>query len=234
MTSDASPRDEHSPHQGGPRGPRPARVEVTGTGTASATPDVVRVSLGIRADADGVAGALSSANETVRAVTTAAREHGLADRDLASTSASVQPRWDRDGTRVVGYTAYHQLSLTVRRLESLNGLVDAVAAAAGNRLVIDGITLDLADRAPLQVAAREVAFADAQVKAQQYAALSGARLGRVLALVESGGGWSPPTPAYGGRMMAMAADSAGGMPVEAGEHAVSASVTVAWALDPTE
>ena len=43
------------------RGPRPARVEVTGAGTASATPDVVRVALGIRCDSEGVAAALSAA-----------------------------------------------------------------------------------------------------------------------------------------------------------------------------
>ena len=84
------------------RGPRPARVEVTGAGTASATPDVVRVALGIRCDSEGVAAALSAAADTVRQVSAAARAHGLADRDIASTSASVQPRWNNDGSAVAG------------------------------------------------------------------------------------------------------------------------------------
>ena len=102
------------------RGPRPSRVEVTGSGSASATPDVVRVSLGIRCDAEGVAAALSAAAETVRKVSAAARAHRLTDRDIASLSASVQPRWANDGSAVVGYTAYHQLALVVRTRAALN------------------------------------------------------------------------------------------------------------------
>jgi DNA-binding LacI/PurR family transcriptional regulator len=85
------------------RGPRPSRVEVSGSGSASATPDVVRVSLGIRCDSEGVAAALSAAAATVRKVSAAARSHGLADRDIASISASVQPRWNNDGSAVAGY-----------------------------------------------------------------------------------------------------------------------------------
>lgn len=211
------------------RGPRPSRVEVTGTGTASSSPDVVRVALGIRCDSEGVAAALTAAAATVRKVSAAARAHGLADRDIASTSASVQPRWNNDGSAVAGYTAYHQLTLLVRSLPALNDLVDAVADAAGNHLVIDGITLDLADRAPLATQAREGAFENARAKATQYAALAGGRLGRVLALVEGDGeGFSPMPAAMDSRVMMKA--SGGGLPVEAGEHSVGASVRVAWEL----
>ena len=220
--------DEHDQR----RGPRPARVEVTGSGSASATPDVVRVSLGIRCDAEGVAAALSAAAETVRKVSAAARAHRLTDRDIASLSASVQPRWANDGSAVVGYTAYHQLSLVVRTLADLNELVDAVAAAAGNSLVIDGINLDLADRGPLATRAREGAFEDAQAKATQYAGLAGARLGRVLAVVEGSGQVFGAAPEGRAMMMSMK-DSGGGLPVEAGEHTVTAGVQVAWELLPS-
>jgi uncharacterized protein YggE len=210
------------------RGPRPSRVEVTGTGTASASPDVVRVALGIRCDSEGVAAALSAAAATVRKVSAAARVHGLADRDISSTSASVQPRWTNEGV-ASGYTAYHQLTLLVRSLPALNDLVDAVADAAGNHLVIDGITLDLADRGPLATQARAAAFENARAKATQYAALAGARLGRVLALVEADGeGFGPMPTAMDSRVMMKA--SGGGLPVEAGEHSVGASVRVAWEL----
>ncbi len=234
MSDAAHDRHDHGDHDHGHhrhhRGPRPARVEVAGTGTASAAPDVVRVSIGIRVDGDGVATALGSANAAVRAVTSAARDHGLADRDLASTSASVQPRWNRDGTKVIGYTAYHQLALLVRSLGNLNDVIDAVAAAAGDNLVIDGISLELADQGPLAEQARAAAFADAQAKARQYAALSGLRLGRVLGVIEGAPAFGGPRPMGKMRMMAAMADSAGGMPVEAGEHSVSAGIQVAWEL----
>lgn len=209
--------------------PRPSRVEVVGTGTATATPDVVRVSIGLRCEADGVSAALGRAADAVRGVSSAARAHGLGDADIASTSASVQPRWDRNGSRVTGYTAHHQLTLRVRRLADLNDLIDGVAAAAGNALVIDGIALDLADRKPLEQGARAAAFADAEAKARHYADLAGQSLGRVLSVVDQP---APPPGRPGPMPMAMArvaADSAG-MPVEAGEHTVTVTVQVSWAL----
>jgi uncharacterized protein YggE len=203
---------------------------VTGEGSASAAADVVQVNLGIRCDSDTVTDALAQAAATIRAVSEAARGHRLADRDLSTTSASVQPRWDPQGQLVVGYTAYHQLALTVRRLGDLGDLVDAVAQAAGNRLVIDGITLEWADRAPLRTRAREAAFADAAGKAGQYAALAGARLGAVREVLELGSG--DGAGGYGGgpmRAMSLTADKAG-LPVEAGEQTVTVTVQVAWEL----
>ncbi|HOF64283.1 MAG TPA: SIMPL domain-containing protein [Dermatophilaceae bacterium] len=216
-----------------PRG-RSSRVDVSGTGAATAAPDVVRVAVGVRCEADSVANALSQAARRVTEISAAAQSHGVAARDLASTSASVQPRWDREGTAIVGYTAYHQLAVTVRAIGDLNPLVDAIAAAAGDSLVIDNIALDIADRGPLAATARELAFADARDKAEQFARLSGATLGRVLHLVEADagfGGGPPPGARY-----SMAADAGSGMPVQAGEHTVTATVRVTWSLvgDPSE
>jgi uncharacterized protein YggE len=230
IDTNGSPR-VYAMTESGRRPLRRFRVDVVGTGTASATPDVVRVSLGLRCEADGVSSALAQAADAVRAVSSAARAHGLEDADIASTSASVQPRWDRNGARVTGYTAYHQLTLRVRRLGDLNELIDSVAAAAGNALVIDGIALDLAERAPLEQAARAAAFANALAKARQYADLAGTSLGRVLAVVEQPGfppGRPGPVPMA---MTARAAADSSGMPVEAGEHAVTVTVQVSWALD---
>ena len=207
---------------------RPSRVDVSGTGAATAAPDVVRVAVGVRCEADSVAAALSQAAQRVTDISAAARSHGVADRDLASTSASVQPRWDREGTAIVGYTAYHQLAVTVRTLGDLNPLIDAIAAAAGDSLVIDSIALDVADQAPLAARARELAFADAQDKAAQFARLSGRRLGPVVQVVEGepGFGGGPPS----GARYSMAADIGSGMPVQAGEHTVTATLRVTWAL----
>lgn len=208
---------------------RPSCVDVSGTGAATAPADVVRVSIGLRCEADSVAAALSDVAARVTKVSAAVRSGGVADKDITSLSASVQPRWDREGTRVVGYTAYHQLSVVVRTLDDLNAVVDAVAAAAGDALVIDGIALEIADRAPLAKRAREAAFAAAREKAEQFADLSGVTLGRVLQVTEQEAGFG------GGRQAdakyALASSPSAGMPVEAGEHEVTAVVRVTWALE---
>jgi uncharacterized protein YggE len=200
-------------------------LETSGRGRAAGVPDVVRLQAGVRCDADDVSGALADAGARASALAQAARDHGVADRDLRTTGTGVQPRYDKDGTAVAGYTAYQSLSVTVRDRERVGALIEAFAGAAGNALTIEGISLDVADPEPLLTAAREAAFADARTKAEQYAALAGRELGKVVELsdVEAGG----PQPRFA--RMAFASGAAD-MSVEAGEHTVTATVAVRWEL----
>lgn len=204
----------------------PRVVQVTGTGRATATPDVVRLALGISCDGPDVSTALRDVGGRVQAIGDAARGLGVDGSDIASTGAGVHPRYDRDGQHVVGYQAQHRLSVVVRAMDRVGAVVDAVAAAAGNALSVDSIQLDLSDTSALGDEARSGAFLDARAKAQQYAALADATLGPVQSVVE-GSVRTAPAP---GMRMAMAA-AASPMPVEAGEQTVSASVTVTWQLD---
>ena len=199
-------------------------LTTTGRGQASGVPDVVRISTGVRCEADDVAGALADAGQRAAAIAQAARDHGVSDRDLKTTSTGVQPRYDKEGRQVTGYTAYQSLSVTVRDRAPIGSLVEAFAGAAGNALTIDNIGLDLADPGPLLAAAREAAFADARTKAEQYAALAGRGLGKVERLsdvVDNG-----PQPRFA-KMALASTDTA----VEAGEHTVTATVVVRWELN---
>ena len=197
-------------------------LEVTGSGSASAPPDVVRIRAGVRCDADDVSSALDDVAGRSAALSSAARDHGVAATDLRTTGTGVHPRHDREGTAVVGYTAYQSLSVTVRDPALVGSLVEAFAGAAGNALTIDHIGLELADSAPLLTQAREAAFADALGKAQQYAALAGRTLGKVARLSDVERGGTQP------RFAMMAAGKAADLSVELGENSVTATVAVRW------
>ena len=197
-------------------------LEVTGTGSASAAPDVVRIQAGVSCDADDVSRALGDVANRSAALSAAARDHGVAATDLRTTGTGVHPRHNREGTAVVGYTAYQSLSVTVRDPALVGSLVEAFAGAAGNALTIDHIGLELSDAAPLLALAREAAFADARRKAEQYADLAGRELGKVAQLSDVVGGGNQP------RHELMAADKAAGFGVELGENSVTATVAVRW------
>ena len=201
-------------------------VQVTGSGKASGTPDVVRLALGVTTDGDDVSSALREVGARVQAIGAAARAQDVRGNDISSTGAGVHPRYDRDGQRVVGYQANHRLGIIVRDVDRVGAVVDAVAGVAGNSLSVDSIQLDLSDVSALQDEARSAAFLDARAKAVQYAALSDATLGAVMSVVEGAVAGGPARPMM--RMALATADSA--MPVEAGEQTVTASVTVTWAL----
>jgi uncharacterized protein YggE len=202
-------------------------VQVTGSGKASATPDVVRLALGVTCDGGDVSSALREVGSRVQAIGEAARAQDVRGNDISSTGAGVHPRYDRDGQRVVGYQANHRLGILVRDVDRVGAVVDAVAGVAGNSLSVDSIQLDLSDVSALQDEARSAAFLDARAKAVQYAALSDATLGEVLSVVEGAVAGVPPRPMMA---MALAASRDSAMPVEAGEQSVTATVTVTWGL----
>ncbi|GAB3875310.1 SIMPL domain-containing protein [Terrabacter terrigena] len=201
-------------------------VTVNGSGRASVSPDVVRLELRVGHDADDVAAALAGATDGIRKVGAVVRDRGVADADIRTLDAGVNQRWDNTGT-AVGFTAQQRLGVTVRRLEAVGEILEAAAAALGNALLVDSVRLDVADRSDGLRRARDAAFADARDKAQQYAGLSGAELGAVLGVAEGG---AARVASYSSKVMAMAADAAGGMPVEGGDLELVAGVTVTWQL----
>ena len=201
-------------------------VDVTGTGRATGTPDVVLLEVRVQCDGPDVARALQDASRRMTALQDVAGTRGIQPADLQTTGSGVQQRWANDGSGVVGYTAWQSLRVRVRETGDAGELVTAFAKAAGDALAVDGITLGISDAAPLAREARELAFSDARDKAEQYAALAGRSLGAVRSVSDlpSGGGYPAPVA----RMKVMAADSAGSMPVQAGEQSVEASVAVRW------
>ena len=113
-------------------------------------------------------------------------------------------------------------------LTSIGSLLVSTVEAGGDGARVDGIEFTHRDSASLQATARDAAFANARAKAEQFAGLSGQSLGEVRHITEGAG----PVALPRGRMVAMAADSSGGMPIDAGEGTISAIVTVTWALGP--
>lgn len=198
-------------------------ITVIGTGTAAVTPDVVRLDLRIGHDAADVAAALSGASAGLTATSRIVREQGIADADIRTLGADIHQRFDREG-QPSGFTAQQRLRVTVRDVESVGAILEAAAAELGNALLVDQVALDVADRSEGLGRARDAAFAQARAKAEQYAALAGSSLGSVAEVAESGA--TPMArPAMAMREMAIS------MPVETGDHELSASVMVRWLLE---
>lgn len=198
-----------------------SHVEVTGVGSASAVPDVVRLDVSVRCEGADVSAALSDASGRAEALADAARDHGVGAGDLQTSGAGVHPRHDREGVTVTGYTAYTSLRVTVRDAGRVGDLVRAFTGVAGNALTVERIALEISDPAPVRERARTAAFEDARARAEQYAALAGRSLGKVVGVTDVVPGGAQP------RYELMAARAAG-MPVEPGENTVTATVVVRW------
>jgi len=195
-------------------------VTVTGHGEARVAPDsaVVRVSAVHRAP--GVAGALSGADSAADRIATTARQFTTPER-IGSTSLQIWRDADADG-RPSGFQARHSLLIRCPGIEAAGGLLTALADEVGDRLEIEGVSLEVADQGAAVGAAREAAYADAVDRATHLAGLAGAELGDVQDVVEGGGIGSPVA-----RVAKAMSDSASFQP---GETAVGSSVTVTFHL----
>jgi len=201
-------------------------VEVGGVGTATGTPDVLRVTVGVEVTADGVDGALSGADDAARRVIQALRDADVAGRDVQTVNVSVYPRYGNEGERITGYIARHDLSVTLRDVGSAGAVIASVAEAGGDAARIEGISYALEDDAAVRAEARSAAFADARRRAEQYAELVGRELGDVLWVRENVSGPAPmpygaaDEAAAGGRSLAL----------EPGSAAVTVTAEVRWSL----
>jgi uncharacterized protein len=196
-------------------------VTVTGQGEARVAPDsaVVRVSA-VHA-ATGVAEALAGADSAAAAIAATAGGFTTPER-VRSTSLHIGRDHDPIG-RPVGFQARHSLVIGCPDLAAAGALVTALAEAVGDRLEIDGVSLEVADESAASAAAREAAYADAVDRATQLAGLAAAELGEPQQVTEGGG--------YGGGTARMATTMArSDASFHPGETAVSATVTVTFQL----
>ncbi|HMO71946.1 MAG TPA: SIMPL domain-containing protein [Paracoccaceae bacterium] len=204
-----------------------ARITVTGEGRVDAVPDLATISLGVTTEAKSAAEALAANNAAMAAVLERLRAAGVADRDLQTTGLSVNPVWsgyERSGGRpeITGFQAANVLTVRVRALDTLRGVLDAAVKDGANTL--NGLAFGLAEPQPALDEARARAVADARRKAELMAAAAGVTLGRIDSITEGGGG--APYPQFRAES-AMVADA---VPVAQGEVSLSASVTVVWRL----
>ena len=204
-----------------------AGITVSGTGKVSGIPDTLRVDIGVSVHGNTVKRALDSANSAATAVQKSLRDNGVLARDLQTTGLSVQPDYSasKDG-RPDGYLVTESVSAVVHDLDKAGEAISAAAAAGGDAVRINSISLDLENTGALIADARTRAFADAKIKAEQYARAAGRSVGAVVSIDETVAGPTPPV--YDLRA---AAQSVSPVPIQSGSQDVSVSVTVVFALD---
>jgi hypothetical protein len=194
-------------------------VTVTGQGEARVVPDsaVVRVAAVHRAA--GVADALAGADSAARQVIATGREHTAPER-IGSTSVQIWPAHDPQGVPA-GFDARHSLTLRCDDIEGAGALLADLAASVGDRLQIEGVSLEVADRSGAESAAREMAYRDAVERAGHLAGLAGATLGDPQEVVEGGAISLVGEPRFA---KAVAADAT----LAPGEMSVTSAVTVTF------
>jgi uncharacterized protein YggE len=129
---------------------------------------------------------------------------------------------------ILGYQVSNQLTVRLRDLKEIGGIIDAATDAGGDLTRFQGISFTIDDPRGLEAQARAAAIADLQAKAKQFATLTGVKLGRLRFITETGG----PAPII--RQLAergIAAAPAVSTPIQTGELEVVVTVQGVFAIE---
>ena len=204
-------------------------IVVTGFGSASAPPDLVRLSLAVSVTADNVATARETAAEAMTDVRASLKRHRILDSDIATSHFRIHPEYEYgpDGRDQIGYTVSNGLSVTVRNIDKAASVIDDAIAAGGDHLVFNGLNFGFSDTTELEKTAREAAVDEMREKASQLAEFSGRELGD-LKMVSEGdfGGPQVPFPAALARSESADFDT----PISSGEIAVTVIISGVYEL----
>lgn len=205
-----------------------ARITVTGEGRVEAPPDLATFSLGVTTQAATAAEAMAANALQLATVLEQLRAAGIEERDLQTSGLALNPDWRQPegeaDARIVGYIAINTLTVRVRALDTLGGLLDRAISNGAN--TFNGLSFGLADSSSALDEARKRAVQDAMARARLLTSAAGVTLGPVVSITETAG-MMPPMPMY--RMEADAASAP--VPVAVGEISTAASVTMVFAIE---
>jgi uncharacterized protein YggE len=204
-------------------------LSLTGDGIVNAKPDLAIVQVGVEVTAKTAKDAIAQNSKQLAAALDAAKAAGIEARDLQTAGISLNPdsvRPDRtQPVRIVGYQAVNAVTIRVRDIGKLGGLLDQLVVAGAND--IQGIRFSVADRMPLIEEARKAAIKDVLRKAEIYAEAANVRIVRILSMNENS--YDPP-PATLAMQRAQAPRP--DVPVEAGELAFRVRVSASFEIAP--
>jgi uncharacterized protein YggE len=197
-------------------------VTVTGEATVAVAPDMAVIRVGVTSVGKTAREASDTNAKQMTAVLAAIKDAGIGARDIQTSRLSLQPQYDpnRSGTaRLLGFQATNQITVNIRDIDKLAGIIDQAIAAGANEM--SGLEFVVSEQSKLLDQARDDAVADARRKAERYAKAAGVKLGAVTSISEEG---SAPQPRL------IQAMRAGAAPVAPGEQTLRAVVTVSYEL----
>ena len=208
----------------------PARfVRVVGTAEVKVVPDRAVIDVGVEKQDPSASAAKHAEDAAARRILATLRAGGIDEKDIQTTYLSLQPRSSYiKKVRVSYFVAQQTLTITVRDLSKLDGLLEALVKAGGNR--IDSISYETSDLRKYRDQARDMAVKAAREKAGALAKALGQDIGKAQAIEEA------PDSEFtrGNANFSFSYEIAGrdkGPALAAGQKTISASVTVSFELN---
>ena len=184
------------------------RVDISATGSVTRVPNLAIISAGVVTKSATASGAIADNAARMERVRAALKRAGIAERDIQTSSISLNPDYRYENSQppvLTGYQASNNVSVKFRDIRNSGAILDALVAQGANQINGPSLTIDKPETAYDE--ARTKALAAGKARAELYARSLGMRVVRLLSVSESGGVGRPPMPMYARAEGAMMADA---------------------------
>ena len=208
-------------------------VTVSGQGKVLLTPDTAKVYFSVRTQHEEATQAQQANAEAAGLLMAALEEAGVAPGDINTGSVNVNEQYNYRKTppEVLGYEANCEMTVTVRDLDKLGGIITAAVAAGATD--VRGPEYSIGNASAAYLSALEEAMADAQAKADVLAAAAGVDLAAVTISVEevsTNQNVAPMAAARADVTAVASADSLMDAPIAVSDMEVTARISVVFEI----
>lgn len=208
---------------------KPRTVSVRGEGITATSPDQVRLSVQVSAQASTASAAMRSASGKTQEILSVLKSMGVEEKNIQTSRVSVSPTYDYSKQiqppPIIGYNSSNDFSVLFKGklMEKAGEFMDKAVSAGATGF--GGLQYEASRQRELERDALTKAAADARSRAEVLAKELSSKLGQVLTISES---VDRPGPMPMVRMASMDASSAA--PVMSGELSIRAEVNVMFEL----
>jgi len=164
-------------------------ISVVGEGKITLVPDLALLYLGVSARKPTAVEAHAEASGAMEKVMAALAAASIEKKDIRTQNFSIQQvtAYDRDKQEqvVTGYAASNMVTVKVRAMDNAGAVIDSVVNAAGDLVRINGVSFSVENPEKYYDQARQKAVEDAANRAENLAALAGAKLGKAVYVSEN-------------------------------------------------
>ncbi len=203
-------------------------MTVVGEASSQENNQVARFNAGVNAVNDNKEVAINEVNDKIKAVIESVKSFGVEEADIKTQNMNIYQNQesyyegDRQKQRFGQWNVSNTIEISLRQVDKANELADLLSRSGANNVWGPDFSLD--ETAEAEEALMEKAIANAKDKAEKMAAASGAKLGKVIQVIEGGAG-NVISPMY-----RMEGAGGGGAAVEPGSTKVTKTVTVTFEI----
>jgi uncharacterized protein YggE len=199
-------------------------ITVTGSGTVHGTPDTINFEIGVSTVNPTASAALTENNSRMRALEAALAAHGVTKKEMQTSGLNIYDNTNDQGT-VTGFTVEDTLNVTMHRVRSAGGAIDAAARAAGNGIELNGVTFTITNDSSLLRAARIRAMKNAHLAASQLVNAGDAHITGIVKITDNE---NQSSGVYYPTFSSSALKA--GVPLQTGSQPINVLVTVTYSL----